>query len=404
MYSKQVFSAVTALSMVSGVVSVGCDDPTATIQSVADATQVANCDTIDGSVLIADSVTGPITLNGITKIGGDLIATANPNITSFSSTTLETIGGKWQFENLIGLQTLEMSALTAVKEISFATLTKLPQIGFGSKGITKADKIVIGDTTLDSLDGINVASLGMMNLNNNKRLLSFVSGIQSVTDQLIVNYNGLNFTMQMDSLTSIANMTIGNVTTFSAPALGTVNGSLYFDSNYFETFSLPNLTEVQTGALSFVSNPSMTNLTFPKLKSVGGGVTIANNTALEEINGFPKLAQIGGAIAFRGVFTSASLPALTDVIGGYEVVTTAVLDNSTCDALSDAKGSGVIQGPEIACEGNNDNANDDTSGANDDGGSTGTDDTKPGSAGALNSINLLTMGSLAVLGALFTTL
>lgn len=404
MFTKRAVSAVAALSFVSGVVSIGCDDPTATIASSADATELANCQTVEGSVLIADKAGPSINLDGLTEIGGDLVAEDNKIISELSSSTLESVGGAFRLKNLIALVTLELPSLTEVKSIDFATLTKLAQLNFGSEGITEAESVIIGDTTIDSIDAINVVELKTLNLNNNKRLTKYTSKMESLSDTFVVNNNGLNFTMDLPNLQWIANMTVGNVTKFSAPSLSTVNGSLYFDSNFFTSFSLPNLTEVDSGALSFVSNPDLANLTFPALEKVGGGVTIANNTELGAVDGFPKLSEIGGAIAMRGSFTSAELPALEDVIGGYDIVTTANLDEATCSGFKDQKSKGVIQGPEIACSGNQDDANSDTSGASGSGSGSGTKDDKKEGAGALVGSNMWAMVSLAALGAFFTTL
>jgi hypothetical protein len=406
MYSKQAISAIAAFGMVSGVVGQGvsCEDPTATIASPADATEVANCRDFEGSILISDEAGPTINLDGLTEVGGDLIAENNELLADLSSSTLRTIGGSFRLHNLIGLVTLEFPSLGAARDIDFATLTKLAQIGFGSDGITEAETVIIADTTIDSIDGINVESLQSLNLNNNKRLTRYTSSMRDLSNTFIVNNNGLNFTMELPELVWIANMTVGNVTQFSAPSLETVNGSMYFDSNFFTSFSMPNLTEVDSGSLSFVSNSDLANLTFPALERVGGGLTIANNTELGAVDGFPELTNIGGAIALRGSFTSAELPSLEDVIGGYDVQTTARLDEATCSGFADQKSSGVIQGPEIACQGDTDDANSDTSGADGEGSGNSSNREGEGNAGALVGINMWAMVGLAGLGAFFTTL
>lgn len=405
MYSKQALSALAAISMVSGAIAVGCDDPTATIKSAADATQVANCDKIEGSVLIAKEAGPNIDLSGkLTEIGGDLSCADNKLIASIKSSSLETIGGVFSLKNLIALTSSSFPKLGEVGSIDFATLTKLGSLGLGTPGITKADSIIIGDTYLDSLEGINVENLQFMDLNNNRRLTTFSTAIETVSKQLLINANGLNLTMEMSELKWISNMTIGNVTRFSAPKLSTVNGSIRFDSNYFKTFALPNLTEIQEGDLAFVSNPQVGNISFPLLEKIGGGLTIANNTDLETIDGFPKLANIGGAIAFRGVFTSAELPALEDVSGGFELVSTANLTESTCSTFEDNKSTGIIQGDLIDCSGNDESANENTGGADGTGSGSGSGTEDEPSAAPLAGINTWAMVGLAALGAVFTTL
>lgn len=403
MYTKQqLVSAVAALGMISGVVSVGCDDATATIRSPADATEIAKCDSIEGSVLIAPEAGQRIDLSGqLSEIGGDLIAQNNGFVTDLSSTSLETIGGTFTLKNLTALSTLGFSRLNEVGSIDWATLTVLPELNFGNPGITKAKSVVIADTFLESIEGINVQSLSDMNLNNNKRLTKFSTSIKSLSNVLNVQANGLKLDLEMPNLEWIANMTIANVTTFSAPSLAVVNGSIRFDSNYFESFIAPNLTEVQDGDISFVSNPQLTNLSFPSLERIGGGLTVANNTALEKVDGFKSLERVGGAVAFRGSFTDVELPSVDDVVGGFQVVSTEDLDE-TCNTLNSLEGS-IVQG-KYDCRGKEADANSNTGDADGSGGSgSGSGSSNDESAAAALGLSMNTLVSLAALGAVFST-
>ncbi|RYP18963.1 hypothetical protein DL765_003641 [Monosporascus sp. GIB2] len=406
MYNKQqLVSAIAALSMVSGAVSVGCDDPTATIRTPADATQIARCDRVEGSVLIAPQAGQRIDIGGrLSEIGGDLIARDNGLITDFSSASLETIGGTFTLRNLTALSNLGFTRLSEVGAIDWATLTVLDEPTLGNPGITKAKSVIIADTFFRSIAGINVQSLSDMNINNNRRLTRFSTSIKSLSNVLNVQANGLNLELEMPNVEWIANLTIANVTTFSAPSLATVNGSMRFDSNRFESFAAPNLTEVQDGDISFVSNGDLTNISFPALERIGGGLTVANNTALESIDGFKKLERVGGAIAFRGSFTDVQLPELNDVVGGVEILSTRNIQEA-CQTLQDEKSS-VIQG-QYNCRGEEENANENTGDAN---GGTGSGGSGSGSgsgdgegAAVALGLNMNTLISLAALGAIFTT-
>lgn len=288
------------------------------------------------------------------------------------------------------------TSLGEVGSIDWATLNALPQPTFGNPGITKAKSVTISDTFIESIDGINVESLSDMNINNNRRLGKFSTSIKSLTNTLYVQANGLNLTMEMPNLEWIANMTIANVTSFSVPSLHTVNGSMRFDSNYFENFIAANLTEIQDGDLSFVSNPELTNISIPALERVGGGFTIANNTALEKIDGFAALNEIGGAVKLRGSFTEVDLPKVNDVKGAFEVVSTEDI-SSSCSSLGSFKG-GVVQG-QYSCTGNDANANNDTSDASN--GSSGGSDDKDGAASPIRA-SMSTIVSLAAVGAFIT--
>lgn len=389
-----------------GVVSVGCDDATATIKSPADATQIANCDSIEGSVVIDRNAGPDIDIGGrLKEIGGDLRAENNGLLNSLRSDSLQTIGGIFLLKNVTKVSTLTFPRLGEVGSIDWATLNALPEPTFGNPGITKAKSVTIADTFIENINGINVDSLTDMNINNNRRLTKFSTSIKSLSNTLYVQANGLNLTMEMPNLEWIANMTITNVTSFSVPSLHTVNGSMRFDSNYFTTFIAANLSEITDGDLSFVSNPQLTNISVPALERVGGGFTVANNTALEKLDGFNKLNEIGGAVKVRGSFTDVQFAGLKDVKGAFEVVSTEDITQA-CKTLGSFDNS-VVQG-NYTCHGQDATANDDTSEASGDGSSgsggngNGSDDKKNAApAVSASASSLVTLAALGALAAAF---
>ncbi|KAH6655704.1 hypothetical protein BKA67DRAFT_534619 [Truncatella angustata] len=360
MFSKTFVSAVAALSLATSAVAVSCDDTTATIASAADATTIASCDTVEGDLVILPGAGDTVDISGPTEIKGDLTAQNNGGLISLTSTTLETIGGAFTLKNVTLLSTLSFTKLSTVDSINWASLNALGQLTFGTPGVTKAKSVAIADTFLSSLDGINIHSLDTMDINNNHRLTDFTTELYNLSTLLNINANGQNLNVQMPNLIWAANLTISNVTTFSAQSLESVNGSIRFDSNYFTEASFPNLTAVQTGDFSFINNAKVTNITAPLLKSVGGGFTIANNTAIEELNGFPLLEMVGGAVLLRGDFSEVALPALDDVRGAFDASSTGDITDS-CEVFDKLgpKSGGQIQG-EYSCTSKNANANNDT--------------------------------------------
>lgn len=396
MHTKQILSAVAALSFVSGAVAIECEDPTATVRAPADATAVAKCGKFDGSILVSKDFSGDINLGGLQRIGGDLTALDNPNITSLTASFLQEIGGSLSLKNLISMSSLQLQRLSSVDKIEWVTLRRLTGATLGTSGITKASSVLVADTTIKSLDGINVDSLSFLNLNNNRDIVTFKSNIKTVSDQIIIDSNGLKMQMEMPNLIWASNMTISNVTTFSAPALKTVNGSMSFSSNYFTSVSFPNLTALEEGTFSFISNPQLTNLTMPVLENIGGGFIVANNTALQNVNGFQKLETIGGAIALRGSFQNFTFPALDDVRGAAEITSTEDIKTS-CDSFSSSKGSEVQGG--VSCTGKNADANSNTGDAN---GSGGSGSNGGNSAGAFIGVNMATVLGLGAVGVFYT--
>lgn len=279
-----------------------CSATTFTINSQADASAFLACPSLKGDVVIGTQTDTTIKLDGPQSITGQLKVANNGNLQTLSSSTIQSIGGTFELTNVTLLTTLSFTALNSVGAIRWQHLSHLTTLTLGSTGITSANNILITDTFLDSLTGINVANVQTMNINNNGRLTSLTSSLQTVSDNLLFQANGANLAVSFPRLIWCRNMTIQGVGSFDIPALRVVNGSMRFNENQFSTFFAPNLTNTAQGDVSFVSNGALTNITMPVLKLVSGGFTIANNTKLAKITGFPALETVGGAVKIRGSF------------------------------------------------------------------------------------------------------
>jgi hypothetical protein len=224
------------------------------------------------------------------------------NLISLSSPSIGSIGGSFTMSGLTLLSTLQFTALQSVSQISWVSLPALSTLAFGTVGVTKAKSIHISDTVLNSLDGLNIISVETFKIDNNKKLVTYSTDLNNVTESLVIVANGFDLSLSMPKLTLVKNMEVQDVRNLNMPLLAKVTGSIRFDKNKFDTFFAPNLTET-TADLSFVNNGELTNLTIPRLTKVGGGLTIHNNTLLEKVNGFPVLDTVGGAVKLRGNFT-----------------------------------------------------------------------------------------------------
>lgn len=373
MLIKTIIPAIAALGF--GLVSSQgiCDEDEISINSPGDAAQLSSCSTIAGTVTIGSLAGGPIRIDGPETIRGDLICNDNGIVTSISSSSLETIRGSFTLRNVTALTTISLAELGSVQELDWQTLTRLESVSFGRSGLGQADLIRISDTFLSTLNAISVTSTRRMEIDNNRRLVEWESGLETLSDQLVLTANGFGLEVGFPSLRWIANMTISNVSSITVPSLEAVNGSMRFDSNFFSEFSAPNMTQTVDGDISFTDNGGLTNISFPVLQQVAGGFTIANNTRLQAIDNFPELRTVGGAVLLRGNFTEVSLPSLNDVKGAFDVASTNDIDDSCTEfermAPSSQGGNGNIQG-EFSCNSNSENAND----VNTDGSSSGGND------------------------------
>lgn len=285
-----------------------CSQPTATIASNADATALASCTTFDGTILVPSTAAGILQIDGPQQVTGDFIVSNATQLTSLSSSSITSIGGIFHLDELTVLSTLSFTDLTEVGSIEFSGLPVLQELTFPSF-IKKATNVLITNTFLSTLEGINLDTAASMDINNNNRLTTFSTQVANITGRLNIEANGKNLAVEFPNLSTGGNITFRNISSVSIPSLTTVNGSLGFYGCNLDTINAPNLTTLgsksvqNTGSLAFVANGALTNLTMPLLSYVGGAFQIANNTKLMDID-FPSLDTIGGAIDFAGNFST----------------------------------------------------------------------------------------------------
>ncbi|TDZ33496.1 Protein ecm33 [Colletotrichum sidae] len=393
---SKLITAVAALGagLVSAQSSNICSSATVTITSAAMATDIP-CGTIQGSVKIAEDISGNIDINGPRTIKGDLIVTNATNLVGLTSSSLASIEGTFKMQGLTLLSDLRFTQLTTVGSINWVTLPALGSLVFGTAGVTKVNNILISDTFLKSLDGLNVASVDELHINNNKQLVSYSNQLANATKTIEINSNGPDLGITLPNLIWANEIIIADAAKVELPSLEVVNGSIKFDKNSFTEFIAPNLTKTTDGDVSFINNVELANLSLPLLEKTGGGLTIQNNTLLQKIDGLPKLEQIGGAVLLRGNFSEVSLPALDDVKGAFDTQSTGNIDTS-CDAFNKMEGK-QIQG-EYTCRSNNTRANEDGSSSGGSAGGTGNSGNSEGAAGIV-SVNAAVL-SVALLGGL----
>ena len=223
-------------------------------------------------------------------------------MTSLSADSLSQIDDSFTLTNVQTMTNLNFPQLYAVDTVDWSGLPNLAGLSF-TTGLQKANTLMIQNTELGSLSGINLQEIDILLLANNAFLDEVSMQLGSVSTSLNIEANGRNVQASFPNLEWAYNMTFRNVSSVSFPSLASLNGSLGFYSNYMQSISAPNLTTVG-GGLALVSNPELTNLSMPELKTVSGGLQIANNTAFGSINGFPSLTTVDGAIDFNGEFTT----------------------------------------------------------------------------------------------------
>ena len=284
---------------------------TLTVTATADATALASCTTYTGSVSVPSSVSFPagsdghqsLSIDGVKRITGNLTVTGAINLAGLSLGSLQQLGG-FELGGLTVLSTLSAPQLIRVDTLNFTALPALQQLDFGT-GLKQASSVLITNTGLSSLGGISsLQQVDVFNINNNQALTNITLNVTTIKKSLDIEANDgfiSGLSTSFPSLQTAQNMTFRNCSDVQLPSLANVTLDLGFYGNTFTSFAAPMLTTA--GALVFVDNTQLTNISIPQLTSINGTYQIANNTQLKQINGFTKLSVVTGALDFSGNFT-----------------------------------------------------------------------------------------------------
>lgn len=326
-----------------------CSATSTTVESQADLDALQSCTTLAGDLVLGTNLV-TASINGIRTIRGDLIAANCVDLQQLTAPELSSIEGKWNMTSLTVLNQLNFNALRSVGEIYWQTLPALSTLGLAAQ-VTEAAKVTITDTILESLSGINLVTTQRFNINNNRYLKEVTVQLANITDSLAIEFNSPSVAASFPNLTWANNATFRSCGSVLLPSLTTVNGSLGFFENTFESLSAPKLTAVGTGTeggdVTFANNDALVNVSMPQLQTIFGTLQFVNDSNVKEITGFPKLSVVHGSIDVSGDFENATFPAIRDIRGGFNLQTTAEFD--CADEFDRLEGS-VVKGKYV-CEG-----------------------------------------------------
>lgn len=351
MFVKQLFlSTLAVASLVSAQSSKLCSADKNTINTQADLDKIAECETLKGHLIIGEDMT-TFSCPNLQTIEGDFIADGAAVLGSIQMPVLKQIEGSFTLNRLTTLLTLNCPKLTRVGSISWTTL---PALTVFSAGITEASTVQISDTQLNAIDGINLKTVQRFTLDNNRYLKKVeMTGLKNVVEIFSSEFNAPTMEINLPSLVWSKNMTIIGARVITLPSLQHVNGSMNIGNNSIQSIECKNLTEIDQ-TLAFIGNPQLTKIDMSKLKVIGGGFKIHNNTLLANISDFDSLETVRGACDFVGNMKYITLPSLQDVQGGFNLQTTQVFDQCAkeFDGYRDNK---VIKGNTYTCKGEEEN-------------------------------------------------
>lgn len=327
-------------------VTKACSFKDFTATKSADVQSVAACATAVGDITIEGDQFGTIELTGLEQLYGKLSVKNATQATSFNAPTLQLVSETFELNSLTILATANLAQLTTVGTLHFNALPALQQTGL-SAGITSAEEIIISDTGLTSLSGINVYKLNTFDVNNNGDIESIDSGLQKVSDVLSISYNADKVDVVFDQLTEVNNLLVESINSLSTPNLTKISGSLSLTKNFIDKIEFKQLKTVGK-SFTVSDNDDLEELDFPKLTSVGGAFKIIDNEGLTSFEGFPELETIGGSVVLQGAFDNGSFESLERVSGGFNLTSTGDL---SCTEFTKLNKAGDIKGDKFYCKG-----------------------------------------------------
>ncbi|ODV97257.1 hypothetical protein PACTADRAFT_55668 [Pachysolen tannophilus NRRL Y-2460] len=315
------------------------------INSSADLSEIADCETISGTISITDYEGSFLNLGDIKHIRGSLIIKNAHNLVRIEGIAVQNIASAMWLQELTSLTSLYFPSLVTVNEIYWKVLPILTTVSFDT-GIQNVNRITVSDTSLTGFSGFDVEKLEKLDVNNNRFLESVDSQVKKVSEELSIAANAKNVVVKFPQLTWANNITVRDVSSLDIGSLEEVEASIGFIDNLFSSLKAPKLKNVG-GTLMISENEILSDVQFPNLTQIGGGLMIVNNTEIDKINFFPNLQAIGGAIKFSGDFKDFSFSKLRLVKGSASIKTTS--DNFDCSRWMRTDATAFVRGGKIEC-------------------------------------------------------
>lgn len=343
---------------------------------------------------MATDLAGTVSFDGqLEEIDGDLVGDSAIGVQSISASNLQTITGDFTLNDMQQLSDAQFPQLTNIRgTLSWISIPNLGGLKFGT-GVQRITSVIIQDTQIQDLSGINLKSAQNVSISQNLRLNTLAWQLASVDGLLSLDGNGggAGFNATFGNLASAGEIQINQVNGLVMNALKNVTGTLQIYNSQLETLYFPNLTT--TGSFSLLNNANLNNITVPVLQSLAGGLNLQQNADLTEVVTFPALTRINGAVNCTGAFNELLLPKINTITGQVSIKSTGNL-TQTCSAIKQDQKNNVFTALPLVCQGGQQN-NPSLTGGSGSGTSSGGSTTSTAAAVASYTIpTAITIGSL----------
>ena len=267
---------------------------------------IANCGVVvTGNLLLPADIPVEIDLGNVTTIDGSLVIENTGLLQKITGSQLALVGGNLTLGNVTALSNLSFPALSQVGAINLTGVSSLEFFNFGDPGIQKVSSVLVTNTELNSLAGLDFVNADTVNINNNP----FLSDISLHTNIVNVEINigandvtGDGQTLSMPNLTSVSSMILYNVSQLSVPSLQSMDNFTIYGGG-MEDLKCPQLSQIgKSGGGGFIIDDCsvLKSVQMPNLTQIGGLLSLTNNTNLTKLDGFPNLEDVGGNAVFSG--------------------------------------------------------------------------------------------------------
>ena len=315
------------------------------IRTAGELAIISDCAVISGSVHITDFDSDVLYMGSIEEVKGDLTVTNSSRLLRMDAPELTSVGGVLELNTLNSLTTLSFPRLESVETMKWQVLPILTFVNFES-GIKSINSVIMSDTSLTGFGGFNVETLKTLNINNNRFLERIESTVSEVTEELLIAANADNLKVSLPNLVWVKQMTIKDTEEVNLESLQIIEKSADFSHNKFQDLDLSSLKSTGN-TLSIIKNKNLKKVNFDKLSEVGGGLMIIDNTHVEDIDFFPSLRSVGGAIEFHGNIKSNHFNGLK-VIKGSAIMKSSSEEFDCSDWMKNEVAR-VVRGGKVEC-------------------------------------------------------
>ena len=225
-----------------------------------------------------------------------------------SGSLLTLIGENFTMGNVTQLSRLSFPALSQVGAINFTGTSSLQLLDFGDPGIQRVSSVLVTNTQLRSLAGLDFIDVDTVNINNNPYLSDINLHTNTINVGIDIGANdvtGSGTNVTMPNLTSAATIIFRNITSLSLPYLKSTN-NFTLAGNEIVNLVCPQLSQIGQsggGGFSVIDNPLLKSIQMLDLTQSDGLLSVTNNTILQTLSGFQNLSDIDGDAVFNGNFS-----------------------------------------------------------------------------------------------------